>query len=339
MNTQQLYQLIEDGFVQRNKHPNHDLYIYNYTAKAQYERVWNDITLACRGLIMNQNHEIIARPFPKFFNLGEMENQYFPNETFDVYEKMDGSLGIIYFIDNLPFIATRGSFNSEQSRKANELLNTKYKDSIAKLNNDFTYLFEIIYPENRIVLDYGKEEILVLLAIIETNSGIEQPLEDIGFPIVNKYDGINDIHTLKQLETDNKEGFVIKYKSGLRYKIKFAEYLRIHRIVTQVSSINIWEYLKAGNSFDEILERVPDEFYEWVKKTKEDLLNKYNAIEAQCKQDFKVLEDRKTTALYFQTCQYPSILYNMLDNKPYDYIIWKHLRPSFEKPFCNIEEE
>ncbi len=39
MNIQQLNQLIEDGFVQRNKHPNHELYIYNYTAKAQYERV------------------------------------------------------------------------------------------------------------------------------------------------------------------------------------------------------------------------------------------------------------------------------------------------------------
>ena len=339
MNTEQLYQLIEDGFVQRNKHPNHELYIYNYTAKAQYERVWNDITLACRGLIMNHNHEIIARPFAKFFNLGEMENQHFPNETFEVYEKMDGSLGIIYFINDVPFIATRGSFTSEQSKKANELLNTKYQDSISTLNRNHTYLLEIIYPENRIVLDYGNEEMLVLLAVVETKTGKEQPLENIGFPVVSKYDGVNDIHTLKQLEVNNKEGFVIKYKSGLRYKVKFAEYLRIHRIVTQVSSINIWEYLKAGNSFDEILERVPDEFYNWVKKTKNELVDKYNAIENQCKKDFKLLEDRKATALYFQTCQYPSVLFNMLDGKPYDYVIWKHLRPNFEKPFCTMEEE
>lgn len=339
MNIQQLYQLIEDGFVQRNKHPNHELYIYNYTAKAQYERVWNDITLACRGLIMNHNHEIVARPFAKFFNLGEMENQYLPNETFEVFEKMDGSLGIVYFINDIPFIATRGSFNSEQSIKANELLNTKYLNSISKLNKNHTYLLEIIYPENRIVLDYGKEEMLVLLAIVDRSTGKDQPLEDIGFPIVNKYNGLNDILTLKQLELNNKEGFVIKYKSGLRYKVKFAEYLRIHRIVTQVSSINIWEYLKEGNSFDEILERVPDEFYNWVKKTRNELIEKFNAIENQCKQEFKILEDRKATALYFMTCTYPSVLFNMLDEKPYDSTIWKMLRPNFEKPFSIIEEE
>lgn len=337
MNIQQLYQLIESGFVQRNKHPNHELYIYNYTAKAQYERVWNEITIACRGLIMNHNHEVIARPFAKFFNLGEMENQHLPNEAFEVFEKMDGSLGVLYFIEDEPFIATRGSFTSEQAKKANELLQSKYKHSIAKLNKNHTYLFEIIYPENRIVLDYGKEEILVLLAIVETQTGIDLPLENVGFPIVSKYDGINDIQILKQLEIDNKEGFVVKYKSGLRYKVKFAEYLRIHRIVTQVSSINIWEYLKAGNSFDEILERVPDEFYNWVKRTKDDLVKKYIAIEHQCQQDFKILETRKETALYFQTCQYPAVLFNMLDGKKFDDVIWKLIRPIHEKPFINAE--
>jgi len=339
MNIEQLYQLIEQGFVQRNKHPEHELYIYNYTAKAQYERIWNDITLACRGLIMNNEHEIIARPFAKFFNLGEMENQHIPTESFEVYEKMDGSLGILYFINDVPFIATRGSFNSDQSKKANVLLNTTYRETISKLNKNHTYLFEIIYPENRIVLNYGNAEELVLLAVVETATGNEQPLEDIGFPIVNKHDGINDIHTLKQLEIDNKEGFVIKYKSGLRYKVKFVEYLRIHRIVTQVSSINIWEFLKAGNSFDEILERVPDEFYNWVKLTKEDLVSKYNAIEEQCKSDFKILETRKETALYFLTCQYPSVLFAMLDKLEYAQIIWKMLRPVFQKPFNNLEEE
>jgi T4 RnlA family RNA ligase len=333
-----LLEMIDLGFVIKNKHPNEELYIYNYTQKTQFERVWNEITLACRGLILDKNQNIVARPFAKFFNLGEFENQEIPNLKFDVFEKMDGSLGILYFHNNQAFMASRGSFNSDQSIKANELLNSKYADCLENLDQSKTYLFEIIYPENRIVLDYGNEESLVLLAIIDTQTGAEFPLEDLGFPVVKKYDGIVDIQKLKALELSDKEGFVIQYSNNYRLKIKFSEYLRLHRVLTQVSSINIWEYLKTEQPLDEILEKVPDEFFDWVKSTKNKLVFEFQEIENQCKKDFKVLETQKETALYYMTCKYPSILFSMMNNKNYKPDIWKRIRPEFEKPFKNSEE-
>ncbi len=333
-----LFEMINLGFVIKNKHPTEELYIYNYTQKTQFDRVWNEITLACRGLILDEDYTIIARPFAKFFNLGEFEHQEIPNLKFDVFEKMDGSLGILYFHNNKPFIASRGSFNSDQSIKANELLHSKYANFLGKFDQTKTYLFEIIYPENRIVLDYGKEESLVLLAIIDTQTGAEFPLEDLGFPVVKKYDGINDINQLKALELSDKEGFVIQYSNNYRLKIKFSEYLRLHRIITQVSSINIWEYLKTEQPLDEILEKVPDEFFDWVKKTKNKLVSEFEAIETQSKKDFKILETQKETALYYLTCQYPTILFSMLKNRDYRPEIWKRIRPEFEKPFKNSEE-
>jgi RNA ligase len=335
---EQLLKMINLGFIIKNKHPTEDLYIYNYTQKTQFERVWNEISLACRGLILDENYNIIARPFAKFFNLGEYENQEIPNLKFNVFEKMDGSLGILYFYNNQAFMASRGSFNSDQSIKANELLNSKYANSLANLDQSKTYLFEIIYPENRIVLDYGDEESLVLLAIIDTQSGDEFPLEDLGFPVVKKYNGIDDIQKLKALELSEKEGFVIQYSNNYRLKIKFSEYLRLHRILTQVSSINIWEYLKTEQSLDEVLEKVPDEFYDWVKNTKNKLISEFEAIENQCKKDFKILETQKETAIYYMNCNYPSILFAMMNNKNYKSIIWKMIRPEFEKPFKNLEE-
>jgi T4 RnlA family RNA ligase len=359
MQIENLNQLITEGYINVQKHPTADLYIYNYSPKAQYDRVWNEWTLACRGLIMDGKNEIIARPFQKFFNLGEYENQPIPNESFEVYEKMDGSLGILYWLDNEerrpePFIATRGSFLSDQAIIATEMLKTKYSESILYLDQSKTYLFEIIYPENRIVLDYGDERKLVLLAIIDTKTGEEFPLEDTfhatllqshgpitnkyGFEIVKKYDGLNDLQKLKELEEANKEGFVVKFHGGYRLKIKFEEYVRIHRIVTQVSSYNIWEFLKAGQDLLPILEKVPDEFYDWVKATHSKLLAQYAEIELVAKQDFKILEDRKGTALYFQTCKYPNVLYKMLDKKPYDEVIWKLIKPKYERPFANRDE-
>ncbi len=335
MNTTQLNQLIADNYIIVNKHPTADLYIYNYSQKAQYDRVWNECTLACRGLILDGNYQVIARPFQKFFNLGEFENQEIPNEPFEVFEKMDGSLGILYWLDNKPNIATRGSFASEQSQVATEMLHTQYVDVIPYLDKSKTYLFEIIYPENRIVLDYGNERKLVLLAIVDTETGVENPLENIGFEMVNRFDGLNDLSKLKQMEEENKEGFVVKFKNGYRLKVKFDEYQRIHQIITQVSTLNIWEYLRVGQDLLPILERVPDEFYDWVKITHAKFLENYAEIEAQAKLDYKILEDRKTTAVYFQTCQYPSVLFKMLDEKPYEQVIWKILKPEYQKPFAN----
>lgn len=338
MNTALLKEMISKNYVRVNKHPLHDLYIYNYTAKAQYDSVWNEITLSCRGLILDGNDKVVARPFAKFFNLGEIKDLQLPNLPFEVFDKLDGSLGILYWINETPFIASRGSFSSEQSDRANEMLHEKYRSAWSLLDKNKTYVFEIIYPENRIVVDYGNEEKLVLLAIIDTQSGAEFPLEDIGFPLVEKYDGIQDLDLLKAMNNDNKEGFIIKFSNDFRVKIKFEEYLRLHRIVTQVSSLNIWEYLKTKQSMEEILERVPDEFFEWVKLTKSELESEFAKIENQCKNEFKVLDSIKETALYFQTCAHPGVLFSMLHNRDYSPIIWMKIRPKFEKPFTNKEE-
>ena len=330
-------EMIDEKYVMEKKHPTEELFIYNYTAKTQYDRIWNECTIQSRGLILNADGEPVARPFPKFFNLGEIENQHIPNEPFEVYEKMDGSLGILYWWNDKAHIATRGSFNSEQAVKATEMLYMTYAHTLARLDKKLTYLFEIIYPENRIVVDYGKEEKLVLLAIIDNKTGAELPLEDVGFPIVKRYDGVHDLTKLKALEEDNKEGFVVKFKSGYRLKVKFEEYVRIHKIITQVSSVSIWEYLKTGQALDEILERVPDEFYEWVRATKNQLLADYQEIEQQAKQDFKTFDTRKETAMYFQTCKYPRVMFAMLDGKAYDQFIWRMLRPTYERPFKSAD--
>ena len=295
---------------------------------------------------MNGLHDIVARPFQKFFNLEETENLILPDEPFEVYEKMDGSLGILYWADGKPAIATRGSFTSEQAIVATELLHTKYADAIKYIDPTKTYLFEIIYPENRIVIDYGDARKLVLLAVIDTKTGAEISLPTVEtrhalslpneyFEIVKRYDGLNDLQALKSLEEYNREGFVVKFKSGYRLKVKFAEYVRIHHIITRVSTINIWEYLKEGQELLPILERVPDEFYDWVKATHAKLLSDFAQIEAEAKSEFKVLATKKETALYYQTCKYPAVLFKMIENRAYDHIIWKIVRTKFEKPFAN----
>lgn len=296
---EELKEAVDKGLVAVQKHPTLDLFIYNYTAKVQYERLWSDITLACRGLILDAEYNIVARPFPKFFNLGEQVNQVVPEMQFEVYDKMDGSLGIMYWHDDKPYIATRGSFNSEQAKKANAMLYDKYSATFEKLDKTRTYLFEIIYPENRIVVDYGLAEELVLLAMINTQTGEEYELEQLGFPIVARYNGIKDLATIKDINDDCKEGFVIRFANNHRLKIKFKEYIRLHRIVTQISSLDIWEYMQSEKSFEEILDSVPDEFYQWVKRTRTALVSQYDAIDAIAKKRVRNFRKQEGNCIVF----------------------------------------
>jgi len=115
MTRAQIQPFIDGKYISIQKHPTEDLYIFNYTEKAQYEHNWTDETRQCRGLIMDGQDHIFSRPFPKFHNLEEMgEDWQAPAEDFTVTMKMDGSLGISYATPQGIQIATRGSFTSDR---------------------------------------------------------------------------------------------------------------------------------------------------------------------------------------------------------------------------------
>lgn len=335
INFDEVERLIGEGFITSRKHPTDDLFILNYTARCQYERCWTPETMQCRGLIVDSRRNIVSRPFSKFFNLEELDGKI-PNSPFAVYDKMDGSLCISYVSGDRLRLATRGSFESEQARWANEILVEKY-GNVGLDTNRYTYCFEIIDPRNRIVVDYGRRSDLILLAIIETETGQEQPIEsvELPFPRPQKFSYASLDEIVRQ-QDDEREGFVLKFQTNERVKFKFAEYKRLHKILTQVSSKSIWESLRDGKPLDEILERVPDEFYQYVRRVKLDLETAYAVLEDSAIEAFRRRPegDRKMIAEYFKSSGAAlPVLFNMLDGKSYDQIIWKAIRPKFEKPF------
>ena len=392
----------ENGLLHKQTHPTLDLTIWNYSPKVQYEKLWDDITLQCRGLVTNSKGEVVARPFKKFFNYEEHKPEDIPNENYIVYEKMDGSLGILFYYEyelsderryniwfnnnyetgmerffdsnNLPdfddpyyeptpktkgewILATRGSFTSPQAIKGKEILDRKY--DVSSLRKDNTYLFEIIYPENRIVVDYKGEEKLVLLGAIHTETSNEVPdsslffTQESGFELVTIYKTWGEGYDLLKEEiSKDREGYVIRFKSGFRMKIKGDEYVRLHKILTNISNRDIWEYLKDNRPFDELLDRVPDEFNNWVKTTVRDL--KYSCFQLReragklhdgfrygkfgdrdpepSKKEFAEFVMKQQEVLH-------AIMFAMWDrnNEKVDSIIWKIVKPEYSKPFKNDE--
>jgi hypothetical protein len=187
---------------------------------------------------------------------------------------MDGSLGIMFYYEGEWIFASRGSFISEQALKFKDIFMNKYKTSHLTVTN--TYLFEIIYPENRIVVNYGEMEDVVMLGEIHNQSGEELNLDHYEtsiFNVVKKYN-FKDYTEIQKLNWDNKEGFIVKFFNGNRCKIKFEDYVTLHKIITNISSYDIWENLKSFGKLDEdLLTQVPDEFYEWVRKVESNLTN------------------------------------------------------------------
>ena len=80
---------IQDGLVVKNDHPTLPISIYNYSRKAVYNKVWDDITKSCRALVLDREGNVVAKAFDKFFNIEELSNEKIPNESFEVYEKLD----------------------------------------------------------------------------------------------------------------------------------------------------------------------------------------------------------------------------------------------------------
>ncbi|MCY0940003.1 RNA ligase [Streptomyces antarcticus] len=311
MPAQELAASIDAGYVTRKAHPELPLSLYTYTRTAQYERVWNQVTTRCRGLVADDTTgAVVALPLPKFFNVGEHESGQpyapaLPDEPFEVYDKVDGSLAVVFHYADRWRAASKGSFTSTQATWAQRHLDAR--DTTALVPGT-TYLAEVLYPQNRIVVDYGDRRDLVLLAAFTTD-GAEVPLAE----AAPRWAGIGSVVTvwpampLAELiaHADSNtlpggtaatgtqaEGFVLRFASGVRAKAKLSEYVRLHKVLTGVTERDIWRShgvqrfaglparqlaqglncrvedieTAGGKPLDALLEQVPDEFDTWVRE-------------------------------------------------------------------------
>ncbi|MFN8522793.1 MAG: RNA ligase [Chloroflexota bacterium] len=320
------------------------LRILNYTVKAQFKRMWTDEVRACRGLIVREvdsGYEVVKRPFPKFFNLGEPEAGAVPQEPFVVYEKMDGALGIIYERMDGPAVATRGSFNSEPARLATHLLRERWPGW--RPDPELTFLVEIIHPHWRIVVDYEGRQDLVLLAVVETATGREVPLEAVDSPLprVPRHDGLTDLDTLTAKGEANREGFVVHWPaSGRRMKVKFSEYLRIHRLVTGVTERRVWDLLATGAYHGSLMAGCPEGYQKWVGRVATELRERHDSMLNEARDvmaRMPALETRREQAVWIKDqAKVPPLAFKLLDGASEEEVselIWKFIKPEASRPY------
>ena len=292
LNLDNLNKRLADRYILMQKHPSLPLRIFNYSPSAMFDDVWDHEVCICRGLIVDDEDNVIARPFYKFFNLNDTRHP----ETWEanlpkiapmVTEKMDGSLGICWQYRGESGIATRGSFTSEQAQWATSHLHTKYPHLMKMISDDETLLVEIIYPENVIVVNYDFADI-VALALVNNLDGSEWPLTYLerraehGWPrVVKRFD--KDLATVVSENVKNAEGYVLSWHfkdtHPARVKVKFPDYMRLHKLITGVSPKSLCKMLSEGlDPANDIGTELPQPFIDWVRDWTTKFLREYDRI-------------------------------------------------------------
>ncbi|GGN02583.1 RNA ligase [Actinoplanes campanulatus] len=334
----ELTEAIGNGLIRTQRHPSLPFVIYNYTEACQYSGAWTPITLACRGLVVDAGGRIVARPFRKFFNHDQAQAPALdPGARVSVTDKADGSLGVIYHDGSGYAVATRGSFASDQALHATDLLRTRYASFVPPAG--LTVLVEIIYPGNRIVVDYRGLDDLVLLGAVDIATGRSFGPEAVpGWPgpVVETFGYATLTEALAAPPRDGQEGLVVHFTDAdQRVKIKYADYVRLHRLVTGLTPRSVWELLVTGGDLDAMLEPLPDEFHVWARGVVTELTAEVEARAAAVEAAFDEIVaglpegwGRREFAIEAVRSGHRAELFLRLDGKDYRPGLWQRVRPA-----------
>ncbi len=352
MNISLIEAMIAKGYISKRKHSTENLYILNYTSSCQHDWIWNKATITCRGLIVDNKWNIIARPFPKFFTMEQYKG--LRSSVYNLYnvkykkafsgefvctKKIDGALGILYKDSNGLAITTRGSFESPQAIKATQILKQQLDKNPWTFDlNKYTYLFEIIYPENRIVVDYGNTEELILLEVLCNNTGKHDIKETKNAQFYFCHAEKKEIESLEDVSSvENEEGYVVRFiDTDFRVKIKFDEYLKLHKLLTGLSKKIILSWLRDDvdyKNFITTITSISQDTTNWINETVSSFQKEYNEILSHVQRIIhkelvkrKPPLTRKKLAIKYNNYAYKSVMFQMLDNKEYKQTIWRIVR-------------
>ena len=242
-----------------------ELYMLSYDITRS--TMFDPLVRVCRGCIVSvediNNPKMVCTPFYKFFNYGEKECDSIDWETSVVLEKVDGSLIKLFnYKNNWIWITNNGwnidsdlidalpckyqetdtdnlkTYEDLKNYALNKLLSTKeLRDEFDELDKEYTYMFELISPKNRIICEYEKTE-LVFLGVRNINTWQEVSAFEFTkrLPILSLFRrpqifnlrNIDDILALCNSYKDTaNEGVVVCDKNFNRFKIKCQHYLSI----------------------------------------------------------------------------------------------------------------
>jgi RNA ligase len=269
----------------------------------------------CRGLKFGSDGSLIARPYHKFFNVGERDDTQ-PNAVdwgrpHVVLEKLDGSMVHPASVNGVCVLMTRMG-RTEVAMQAESHLTEAYRALIDEAWSDgWTPIFEWCSPNNRIVVRY-EEDALVLTGMRRLSDGVyaghatlQRIGADYGIPVVKAWGtDVGDLtaflHHARSLE--NAEGCVVRFDGGDMLKIKADAYVRMHKAKDAITlEKNVLALVLRGEE-DDVLPILPEEeahaLTDYAAKVRHNLAEAADQLrDTICDAKQRYGEDRKAFAL------------------------------------------
>lgn len=265
--------------------------IYDGEVEASGEDLWDrydGFYRECRSVVIDvENDCIILSPFSKFFNINELEETSLESikrriskaKTIEFSDKLDGSMQSARWYNSRIIMAGSQAINPDNSwrlqdgyRMITEL--PGYKEMLMKYP-ECTFIFEYISIKDAHVVKYTKQqEGLYLIGIRRVDSGEEYDYRT----VLNFARAFNILTTklfdktieqvmseLDDKSSDEAEGFVINI-DGYKVKLKYNDYVHIHKALSKLSSVNLIIRSIADNKYDDLLAKLPVAYHDQVKK-------------------------------------------------------------------------
>ncbi|MCK9369753.1 T4 RnlA family RNA ligase [Candidatus Dojkabacteria bacterium] len=218
--------------------------IYNYRL-ASYTDFLAPGAIEARGVMfeVDENGEAIrlaSLPMNKFWNLGEnpLTTNLDLEDIDSISTKSDGSLISTYLHHGELYLKSKGALFSTQAIDAMEWLNQPEHGAFKRTlqfyaESEYTVNLEWVGPSNRVVLGYTEPN-LIVLNVRSFNNGhyakefaevlvrhMSPPVDLLGLQPSGFVAQVPDM-------LDDIEGFVVKLKSGVWFKIKTLKYKKLH---------------------------------------------------------------------------------------------------------------
>lgn len=293
--------------------------LLNYTQEALFEGRMSKVEQACRGLVIRSDGKIMALPMPKMYNLGEPDCPPLPDEVYDVWEKIDGSL-VNFFHDRQGWRCnTRGVFENVYSQFAQERWD--WGSGGREFPRWWTVMCEVVIPDDEMPRAAYTDPGLYLVAVRDNRSGRDLDPQDIDTGMSKAVRCLSaSIEVVKEgtKSVEGIEGWVVRFQNGLRVKLKTRWYLRMFRALQDLTPKHVRQIVLDG--WEEWIYKFPDDLVPEAMAMKERIVAQ---LDAELDRIYRAyaqvagISERKEFALTVLR-DYPQIahwLFNLRDDK------------------------
>lgn len=290
--------------------------VFSGESEFEYGTFWDShdgFYRECRSIVIDiVNDEVVISPFNKFFNVGEDEenslevvSKLVKNcNSCEISDKLDGSMQCGRFYDGGIIFSGSQSIDTNNSWRLKTgydflIGDTNYVNML-KENSELTFIFELISLADAHVVNYKpSDEGLYLIGVRNSITGEQYSYKKV-IEFSKKYSVKSTklfdktleeiISELDVVKSNVAEGFVLNV-DGKMFKIKYNDYVQIHKVLSHISSVNLIISSIANNTYDDLISKVPINYKQRIDLIGKEIFNYIKKVDKIIKEKHSLVKD------------------------------------------------